>query len=153
MIDQAFDLIYAREATAGNVAVIEDGNVVYKDLSQVCVDNLKSDGIDCLFTLGGDSTQKSARDFSLRGINVIGVPKTIDNDLAVTDHCPGYASAAKYVATSMMEIKCDATVYDTPIVCVVEVMGRNAGWLTAAASLASYNKGLNNGDYTVLSIE
>lgn len=68
----------------------------------------------------------------------MGVPKTIDNDLAVTDHCPGYASAAKYVATSMMEIKCDATVYDTPIVCVVEVMGRNAGWLTAAASLASY---------------
>jgi 6-phosphofructokinase 1 len=68
----------------------------------------------------------------------MGVPKTIDNDLAVTDHCPGYASAAKYVATSFMELKCDATVYDTPMVSVVEVMGRNAGWLTAAAQLAVY---------------
>lgn len=68
----------------------------------------------------------------------MGVPKTIDNDLAVTDHCPGYASAAKYVATSFMELKCDATVYDTPMVSVVEVMGRNAGWLTAAAQLACY---------------
>ena len=68
----------------------------------------------------------------------MGVPKTIDNDLAVTDHCPGYASAAKYVATSFMELKCDATVYDTPMVSVGEVMGRNAGWLTAAAQLACY---------------
>ncbi|MBQ3253317.1 MAG: 6-phosphofructokinase [Acholeplasmatales bacterium] len=67
----------------------------------------------------------------------MGVPKTIDNDLWITDHCPGYASAAKYVATSFMELKCDATVYDTPMVSVVEVMGRNAGWLTAAAALAS----------------
>ena len=68
----------------------------------------------------------------------MGVPKTIDNDLAVTDHCPGYASAAKYVATSFMELKCDATVYDTPMLSVVEVMGRNAAWLTAAAQLACY---------------
>lgn len=69
---------------------------------------------------------------------VIGVPKTIDNDLAVTDHCPGFASAAKYVATSTMEVYHDARVYDTPLVCVIEVMGRNAGWLTAATALASY---------------
>ena len=68
----------------------------------------------------------------------MGVPKTIDNDLAVTDHCPGYASAAKYVATTLMEIKYDATVYDTPMVAVVEIMGRNAGWLTAASQLAVY---------------
>lgn len=68
----------------------------------------------------------------------MGVPKTIDNDLFGTDHCPGYASAAKYVATSMMELFQDATVYDTPMVTVVEIMGRNAGWLTAAASLATY---------------
>ncbi len=67
----------------------------------------------------------------------MGVPKTIDNDLWATDHCPGYASAAKYVATSFMELRCDATVYDTPMVSVVEVMGRNAGWLTAASALAS----------------
>lgn len=68
---------------------------------------------------------------------VMGVPKTIDNDLSATDHCPGYASAAKYVATSTMEVYLDARVYDTPMVCVLEVMGRNAGWLTAATSLAS----------------
>jgi len=72
---------------------------------------------------------------------VIGVPKTIDNDLAETDHCPGYGSAARYVATSTMEVYLDARVYDTPMVCVLEVMGRNAGWLTAATALAAY-KGL-----------
>ena len=74
-------------------------------------------------------------------MNVIGVPKTIDNDLYGTDHCPGFASAAKYIATTIMEINLDAKVYDTPMVCVIEVMGRNAGWLTAAAQLANY-KGL-----------
>jgi len=73
--------------------------------------------------------------------NVIGVPKTIDNDLWGTDHCPGYGSAAKYIATSIMELKLDATVYNTGMVCILEVMGRNAGWLTAAAQLATY-KGL-----------
>ena len=69
-------------------------------------------------------------------MNVIGVPKTIDNDLFGTDHCPGFASAAKYIATTIMEINLDAKVYDTPMVCVVEAMGRNAGWLTASAALA-----------------
>ena len=69
---------------------------------------------------------------------VIGVPKTIDNDLAETDHCPGYGSAARYVATSTMEVYLGARVYDTPMVCVLEVMGRNAGWLTAATALAAY---------------
>lgn len=67
---------------------------------------------------------------------VMGIPKTIDNDLDGTDHCPGYASAAKYIATSMMEIYRDARVYDTGMITVVEIMGRNAGWLTAAAALA-----------------
>ena len=68
---------------------------------------------------------------------VMGIPKTIDNDLAGTDHCPGFASAAKYIATSTMEIYRDANVYDKGMVTVLEIMGRNAGWLTAAASLAS----------------
>ena len=67
---------------------------------------------------------------------VMGVPKTIDNDLFGTDHCPGYGSAAKYVATTTMELKLDATVYDTPMITVVEAMGRHAGWLTAASALA-----------------
>ena len=70
-------------------------------------------------------------------MNVIGVPKTIDNDLFGTDHCPGFASAAKYIATSVMEINLDAKVYDTPMVCVIEAMGRNAGWLTASGKLAN----------------
>ncbi len=68
---------------------------------------------------------------------VMGVPKTIDNDLNGTDHCPGFASAAKYIATSFAEVYKDAHVYDTGMICVVEIMGRHAGWLTAAASLAS----------------
>lgn len=71
--------------------------------------------------------------------NVIGVPKTIDNDLYGTDHCPGFASAAKYIATTVMEVNLDAKVYDTPMVCVIEAMGRHAGWLTASAALASVN--------------
>ena len=68
---------------------------------------------------------------------VMGVPKTIDNDLFGTDHCPGYASAAKYIATSCMEVYQDARVYDTGMICIIEIMGRHAGWLTAAAALAT----------------
>ena len=67
---------------------------------------------------------------------VMGVPKTIDNDLFGTDHCPGFASAAKYIATSCMEVWQDARVYDKGMVCIIEIMGRHAGWLTAASSLA-----------------
>lgn len=74
-------------------------------------------------------------------INVIGVPKTIDNDLFGTDHCPGFASAAKFIATTIMEINLDAKVYDTGMICIIEAMGRNAGWLTASAALANH-KGL-----------
>lgn len=68
---------------------------------------------------------------------IIGVPKTIDNDLFGTDHCPGYASAAKYIATTCCEIYHDARVYDKGMITIIEIMGRHAGWLTAAASLAS----------------
>ncbi|RJX25244.1 MAG: 6-phosphofructokinase [Acholeplasma sp.] len=87
-----------------------------------------------------DTCNKISKFFKKSGYdcNVMGVPKTIDNDLSVTDHCPGYGSAAKYVATTFMELYHDATVYDTKQVTIVEVMGRNAGWLTAAAALASY---------------
>ena len=68
---------------------------------------------------------------------VIGVPKTIDNDLFGTDHCPGFASAAKYIATSIMEVYRDCHVYDTGMITIIECMGRHAGWLTAAAELAN----------------
>ena len=67
---------------------------------------------------------------------VMGVPKTIDNDLYGTDHCPGYASAAKYIATSMMEVYLDSHVYDTGMIVIMEIMGRHAGWLAASAALA-----------------
>jgi 6-phosphofructokinase 1 len=68
---------------------------------------------------------------------VMGIPKTIDNDLFGTDHCPGFASAAKFIATSCAEVYQDAHVYDTGMVTIIEIMGRHAGWLAGAASLAS----------------
>lgn len=71
---------------------------------------------------------------------IMGVPKTIDNDLYGTDHCPGFASAAKYIATSVMEVARDTVVYDTGMVTIIECMGRHAGWLTAAAALANVDK-------------
>ncbi len=69
-------------------------------------------------------------------IRFIGIPKTIDNDLMGTDHTPGFGSAAKYVATSMLEIAYDSSIYKLNAVTIVEIMGRNAGWLTAASALA-----------------
>lgn len=69
-------------------------------------------------------------------INIMGVPKTIDNDLAVTDHTPGFGSAAKYIATATREVSRDASVYPSKCVTIMEIMGRNAGWLTAATALA-----------------
>lgn len=68
---------------------------------------------------------------------VIGIPKTVDNDLVGTDHCPGFGSAAKYIATSVAEVVKDAAVYDSETIVVIETMGRHAGWLAAAAALAS----------------
>ena len=68
---------------------------------------------------------------------IMGIPKTIDNDLNGTDHCPGVASAAKYISTSCMEVYQDARVYDTGMVCIMEIMGRHAGWLAGAAALAT----------------
>ncbi len=76
-------------------------------------------------------------DYEMR---VIGVPKTIDNDLVGTDHTPGFGSAAKYIATTIKEIVRDCAVYTVPAVTVVEIMGRDAGWLTASAALASLSE-------------
>ena len=67
---------------------------------------------------------------------IIGVPKTIDNDLVGTDHCPGYGSAAKFIATVCAELRQDTQVYQQPTVNIVEIMGRHAGWLAGAAALA-----------------
>lgn len=69
-------------------------------------------------------------------VKIVGIPKTIDNDLCHTDHTPGFGSAAKYVASTMLEIAHDTYIYQIPSVVIVEIMGRDAGWLTAASCLA-----------------
>ena len=112
---------------------------VYKKLFAI----LEKLNIGYFFYIGGNDSMDTIgklADYGARiqsDIRFMGVPKTIDNDLFGTDHCPGYASAAKYVATTCMEIYRDARVYDTGMVCVIEIMGRHAGWLTAASSLAN----------------
>ncbi len=94
------------------------------------------------FYIGGndsmDTVTKLSREAERRGsdIRFAGVPKTIDNDLVETDHTPGYGSASRFIATSMLEIAHDTYIYDIPCVTIVEIMGRDAGWLTAAAALA-----------------
>lgn len=87
-----------------------------------------------------DTCNKISRYMSKVGYEcrVMGIPKTIDNDLYGTDHCPGYGSAAKYIATSCMEVYHDARVYDTGQITILEIMGRHAGWLAAASALASH---------------
>ncbi len=92
-------------------------------------------GNDSMDTCNKISQFMAKNDYEIR---VMGIPKTIDNDLALTDHCPGYGSAAKYIATSCMEIYRDAKVYGTGSITVLEIMGRNAGWLTAASAIATY---------------
>ena len=114
--------------------VEENGQIVYKDLSDKCVQNIKDDGFDCLFTLGGDGTQKSARDFSLKGINVIGVPKTIDNDVAHCEITFGYNTAVS-VATEALD-RLHSTAESHHRVMVLEVMGRYAGWIALESAIA-----------------
>ena len=101
---------------------------------------LKEYNIGYFLYIGGndsmDTVSKLKTVCAENDINVIGVPKTVDNDLMGTDHCPGFGSAAKFIATSVAEITRDAQVYDIESVTIVEIMGRNAGWLTAASALA-----------------
>ena len=98
--------------------------------------------IGWFFYIGGNDSMDTIEKLSeygehiQSGVRFMGVPKTIDNDLMVTDHTPGYGSAAKYIGVVMKEIIRDGTVYNTRSVTIVEIMGRNAGWLTAAAALA-----------------
>lgn len=114
--------------------VNEDGTVEYKDLSDVCVQNIKDDGFDCLFTLGGDGTQKSSRDFSLKGVNCIGVPKTIDNDVAHTDMTFGYNTAVSVATEALDRLHTTAEAHHR--IMVLEVMGRYAGWLALESAIA-----------------
>jgi len=90
-------------------------------------------GNDSMDTVSKLSRYAASHDSDIR---IMGIPKTIDNDLVLTDHTPGFGSAAKYVATSVCEIGIDASVYEAKSVTIVEIMGRHAGWLTAASVLA-----------------
>ena len=112
----------------------EDGSVEYQDLSDRCVQNIKDDGFDCIFTLGGDGTQKSSRDFSLKGVKCIGVPKTIDNDVAHTDQTFGFDTAVSVITEALDRIHTTAESHHR--VMVVEVMGRYAGWLALESAIA-----------------
>jgi 6-phosphofructokinase 1 len=106
-------------------------------------ETLKKYDIGYFFYIGGndsmDTVDKLNRHAAKIGydIKIMGVPKTIDNDLVLTDHTPGYGSAAKYIATSVKEVLLDLEAYAAPMVAVVEIMGRHAGWLAAAAALAA----------------
>lgn len=117
---------------------IADNREVYEQIFAI----LEELEIDAFFYIGGNDsmdTIKKLSDFAIltsSPIKFMGVPKTIDNDLNLTDHTPGYGSAAKYIASSTKEIIRDGLVYDTPCVTIIEIMGRNAGWLTAASALA-----------------
>ncbi len=121
-------------ANVFNYKVEENGEVVYKDLSDLCVENVKKDGFDCIFTLGGDGTQKSARDFSLKGLKIIGIPKTIDNDVACTEITFGYNTAVS-VATEALD-RLHSTGETHHRIMVLEVMGRYAGWIALESSIA-----------------
>ncbi|HPY85137.1 MAG TPA: diphosphate--fructose-6-phosphate 1-phosphotransferase, partial [Ruminococcus flavefaciens] len=110
---------------------------VYKRM----LETLKQRNIGAFLYIGGndsmDTVNKLSAYFAMNDVDikVIGIPKTIDNDLCITDHTPGFGSAAKYVATTMHEITRDSIVYSIPSVTIVEIMGRHAGWLTASSAV------------------
>ncbi len=117
---------------------IKDDKATYEKIFKI-LDELE---IKYFFYIGGNDSMDTIMKLSeyasmvKSDIKFMGVPKTIDNDLAITDHTPGFGSAAKFIAATMKEIIRDGVVYDYPTITVVEIMGRNAGWLTAAAALA-----------------
>ncbi len=112
----------------------EDGSYEYKDVSDEAVKNMKYLGVDALIVIGGDGTLTSARDFHRKGIPVVGVPKTIDNDLPATDVTFGYNTSLETITDALDKIH--TTAYSHDRVMVVEVMGRNSGWLALEGGLA-----------------
>lgn len=118
---------------------IEEHEETYEKIFNI----LDKNSIDSFIYIGGNDsmdTIESLSDYALlkhKKQNFIGVPKTIDNDLPITDHCPGFGSACKYIATSIREIIQDNNCYGVtkPTVAIVEIMGRHAGWLTASSAL------------------
>lgn len=114
--------------------VNEDGSVEYKDKSEEAINNIKDFGFDCIFTLGGDGTQKSARDFSTKGVNIIGVPKTIDNDVACTEITFGYNTAVSVAMEALDRLHTTGETHHR--IMVLEVMGRYAGWIALESAIA-----------------
>jgi 6-phosphofructokinase 1 len=117
-----------------NYDVVENGVHVKRDVSDVAIENMKREGIDALVVLGGDGTLTSARDFSRKGVNVIGVPKTIDNDLSATEATFGFDTAVNIVTDNLGRLHTTAESHHR--VLVVEVMGRSAGWICLHAGIA-----------------
>ena len=117
---------------------IEGNESVYDKIFEI----LKKNEIDAFFYIGGNDSMDTIAKLSTyakkigSGIRFMGVPKTVDNDLAITDHTAGFGSAAKFIASMTKEVIRDSQVYDIKEVTVIEIMGRNAGWLTASAALA-----------------
>lgn len=115
------------------------------DVYEKIFDTFRKNDITRFVYIGGNDSMDTVDKLSKYAmahnidISVIGAPKTIDNDLAGTDHTPGFGSAAKYVASSVKEIARDSGVYADKSITIVEIMGRNAGWLTASAALARSN--------------
>ena len=114
--------------------VERNGKVDYLDMSDRVVDNVHAHGIDCLVLIGGDGTLTSARDFARMGVNVVGVPKTIDNDLSATDTTFGFMTAVD-TATEAID-KLHSTAESHHRVMILEVMGRYAGWIALASGIA-----------------
>lgn len=114
--------------------VAKDGTVTHQDVSDVAIQNMKKEGVDGLIIIGGDGTLTSARDFSRKGVKVIGVPKTIDNDLPATEMTFGYNTSLENIVDALDKIHTTAHSHDRII--VVEVMGRNTGWLALEGGIA-----------------
>ncbi len=114
--------------------VDEQGNVIFMDVSDIAIANLKRHGVDALVIIGGDGTLTSARDFARKGVNVVGIPKTIDNDVPATDITFGYRTALDHIMLSLDALH--TTAYSHDRVMILEVMGRQAGWLALEGGMA-----------------
>ena len=112
----------------------ENGKIQHKDVSDVAVQNLKDNNIDALVVIGGDGTLTSARDFARKGVKVIGVPKTIDNDVSFADITFGFTTALGVICEACDRVRTTAFSHDR--VQVLEVMGRNCGWLALEGGLS-----------------
>lgn len=141
-------LLHTPAAALGSCRFKLPENIQEDKLYPQIIEILRSKDINYFIYIGGNDSMDTVKKLSkycelknIKDIKFIGAPKTIDNDLEGTDHCPGFGSAAKYIATTFVELEKDCSVYNTPSVTIVEIMGRNTGWLTASSALARVNGG------------